>query len=280
MHAGLLCTPSWRLENHARPWVDLHSAGRARRTLASAVRRKAATSDTEEEEEEGEEEEEEEAARQPKRRATKQGSGSATGSAGSSGEQSVLPSTLVSKFGPRSRGSPSTRVRGAHRRRGSDDSGAAAAPTGGSAGPAAREGVIGSSPDVSAVLFGGMSAEAPVPAAAQLPPLGLPFSAVGAAFGYEAMPPQPLHSAAAAQHQPATLLGGHGSGALFDLSALPAPGAAGPLSRPLELPSAPASRLPDDDEIDLLLQLSPEELADVLLAGACGQWLGPVAGGS
>ena len=277
MHAGLLCTPSWRLENHARPWVDLHSAGRARRTLASAVRRKAATSDTEEEEEEGEEEEEE-AARQPKRRATKQGSGSATGSAGSSGEQSVLPSTLVSKFGPRSRGSPSTRVRGAYRRRGSDDSGAAAAPTGGSAGPAAREGVIGSSPDVSAVRFGGMSAEAPAPAAAQLPPLGLPFSAAGATFGAEAMLPQPLNSAAA-QHQPATW-GGHGSGALFDLSALPAPGAAAPLSRPLELPSAPAPRLPDDDEIDLLLQLSPEELADVLLAGACGQWLGPVAGGS
>ncbi|PRW61318.1 squamosa promoter binding [Chlorella sorokiniana] len=62
---------------------------RARRSLAVVARRRnAATSDTEEEEEE-EEEEEQPVSRQPKRRATRQESGSASGSAGSNGEHSA-----------------------------------------------------------------------------------------------------------------------------------------------------------------------------------------------
>ena len=71
-----------------------------------------------------------------------------------------------------------------------------------------------------------------------------------------------------AQHSHAALLGGTGGGAALDLSALPAQGAAGPAMPLLALPSAAAPHLPSEEELELLLQLSPEDLADALLAGA------------
>ena len=262
VHASL-ALPTARLVCQHSP-----ATGRARRSLAMVGRRKAAATSDSEAEEEAEAEAEAEEEGRPKRRANKQESGSASGSAGSSGEQSALPSTVKSKLGPRSRGSPGRRARSTHRRRGSNDSGeVAAAATGGSAGPADQR-RLGVSPEASAVLFGGGMAAAGTAAGAPPLPIELPFSMAGrdAHAGFMVAPPLPHLTAAQRQH--AALLGGTGSGAAFDLSVLPAQGPAGPAMPPLALPSAAAPHLPSEEELELLLQLSPEDLADALLAGA------------
>lgn len=264
-----------------------HAAGRARRSLGYSVVRTASPTS---------EDEEERPARRTRRAAAATQRSGASGthstSGNSSGEQSTLPAPLKSKLQAGSRGgarSPGSPEGGSHRRRGSNE-----VPADGNVPSAAAQMLAqwqptanaDASPMLSTVLFGSLAdrdasaaSGAAAPLLQGLPPIRLPAPASQAPGSPSVLLQLQRLDAAETllQQQRACLLGGAGGGwDSGDLGGMPT--AAGALAPPVHHPMAAAQLEEAEDELDLLLQMNPEELADALLGEAgAGGWCAGVA---